>query len=191
MNLLEKASFRGQHTCPWWLCFMLDNPLRRWLQKPDLILKGLVQQGQTALDIGCGTGYFSVAMARAVGPTGKVICIDLQDKMLEMARRRAEQAGLSKVMQFHRCTEDSLGLKVVADFALAFYMVHEVRDKRKFLGEVRDMLKVGGTFLMVEPKHHVTEAAYKETISLAVALGFEAVSRPVRNWSWAVLFKKL
>jgi hypothetical protein len=44
---------------------------------------------------------------------------------------------------------------------------------------------------MVEPKHHVTEAAYKETVSLAVALGFEVVSRPSRNWSWAVLLKKL
>jgi ubiquinone/menaquinone biosynthesis C-methylase UbiE len=190
MSIYAKVFFRDQHTCPWWLCFTLDNPLRRWLQKPDLIVKELVQQGQTALDIGCGTGYFSVALARAVGPTGKVICIDLQEKMLEMAARRAERAGVSKITQFHRCTENSLGLKVVADFALAFYMVHEVRNKREFLGEVRDLLRSGGTFLLVEPKHHVTEVAFNETVSLAEELGFKSVDKPARRWSRAVLLKK-
>jgi len=191
MNLLDKALYRGQHTCPWWLCFTFDNPLRRRLQNPDLILNGLVQQGQTALDIGCGMGYFSLALARAVGPAGKVICIDMQDKMLETAGRKAERAELSKVMQFHRCTADNLGLKVTADFALAFWMVHEVRDRRKFLGEVRDLLKAGGTFLIVEPKLHVAAADFNETVSQAVALGFEVAARPVISMSRAVLFKKL
>ncbi len=190
MSLLNKALYRGQHTCPWWLCFTFDNPLRRWLQKPDLILKGIVQQGQTALDIGCGMGYFSLAMARAVGPVGKVICIDMQDKMLEMAAGRAERAGLGKVMQFHRCTADSLGLKVTAAFALAFWMVHEVRDKGKFLGEVRDLLKAGGTFLIVEPKLHVSGTDFNETVSAAMALGYEVAARPVISMSRAVLFKK-
>jgi ubiquinone/menaquinone biosynthesis C-methylase UbiE len=190
MNLLEKVFFRGQHTCPWWLCFTFDNALRRRSQNPDLILKGLVRQGQTALDIGCGMGYFSLAMARAVGPTGKVICIDLQEKMLEMAARRAERAGLSKVMQFHRCTADSLGVTVTADFALAFYMVHEVRDRRKLLGEVLDLLKPGGTFLVSEPKLHVPEAAFNETVSLAVGLGFEITGRPGISGSRTVLFRK-
>jgi ubiquinone/menaquinone biosynthesis C-methylase UbiE len=135
-------------------------------------------------------GYFSLAMARAVGPTGKVICIDLQDKMLEMARRRAERAGLSDVMQFHKCTADSLGIKITCDFALAFYMVHEVRDQRKFLEEVLDLLKSGGTFLVAEPKLHVPEAAFNKTLSLAQAAGFEVAGRPAISGSRAVLFKK-
>jgi ubiquinone/menaquinone biosynthesis C-methylase UbiE len=190
MNLSEKVLYRGQHTCPWWLCFTFDNPLRRRMQNPDLILKGLVQQGQTALDIGCGMGYFSLALARAVGPTGKVICIDMQEKMLEMAGRRAERAGLSEVMQFHRCTADSLGLNATADFALAFWMVHEVRDQPKFLGEVRDLLKAGGTFLLVEPKLHVAEAVFNKTVSMSEAVGFEAAGRPAISMSRTVLFKK-
>ena len=191
MNLLEKALYRGQHTCPWWLCFTFDNPLRRRLQKPDLVLNGLLQPGETAVDIGCGMGYFSMAIARKVGPSGKVICVDMQEKMLEMTRRKAERAGLSKVMQFHRCTVDSLGLKVTCDFVLAFWMVHEVRDQRKFLGEVRDLLKVGGTLLIAEPKLHVAEAALNETVYLAVAAGFEVANRPAISMSRAALFKKL
>ena len=191
MNLLEKALYRGQHTCPWWLCFTFDNPLRRRLQKPDLVLKGLLQPGETAVDIGCGMGYFSMAIARKVGPSGKVMCVDMQEKMLEMTRLKAERTGLSKVMQFHRCTADSLGLKVTCDFVLAFWMVHEVRDQRKFLGEVRDLLKVGGTLLIAEPKLHVTEAAFNETVCLAVAAGFEVANRPAISMSRAALFKKL
>jgi len=191
MNILDKALYRGQHTCPWWLCFTFDNPLRRRLQNPDLILNGLLGQGQTALDIGCGMGYFSLAMARKVGPPGKVICIDMQEKMLEMARRKAERAGLVKVMQVHRCTEDSLGVKVTCDFVLAFWMVHEVRDRLKFLGEVRDMLKEGGTLLISEPKLHVTGASFSETVSAAEAAGFTIAGRPDISMSRSVLFKKL
>ena len=190
MNLLEKASFRGQHTCPWWLCFTFDNPLRRRLQNPDLILKGLVQQGQTALDIGCGMGYYSLVLARMVGPEGKVFCIDLQEKMLETVKGKADKAGFHNI-HFHRCNTNSLGLTVAADFALAFWMVHEVRDQQKFLGEVHDSLKAGGTFLMVEPKLHVAEAAFNQTVYRAQETGFEIAARPDISMSRAVLFKKL
>jgi ubiquinone/menaquinone biosynthesis C-methylase UbiE len=190
MNILEKALYRGQHTCPWWLCFTFDNPLRRRLQKPDLILKGLLQPGETAIDIGCGMGYFSLAMAKMVGPAGKVICIDMQDKMLETARRRAERAGLGKVMQFHRCTADSLAIKVSCDFVLAFWMVHEVLDQPKFLWEVRDVLKEGGRLLIAEPKLHVTEAAFDKTVALSEAAGFKVADRPAISMSRAVLFNK-
>ena len=81
--------------CPWWLCPTFDNPLRRLIQDPDRILAGLVQPGETALDIGCGMGYFSIPLARLVGPEGKVICVDLQEQMLAGVRRRAERAGVA------------------------------------------------------------------------------------------------
>jgi len=190
MNLLDRALYRGQHTCPWWLCFTFDNPLRRQLQNPDLILEGLLKPGQTAVDIGCGMGYFSVAMARTVGPEGRVFCVDLQEKMLEAVRRKAEKAGLNN-MQFHRCSTETLGLTASADFALAFWMVHEVQDQQKFLREVRDLLKAEGTFLVVEPKLHVAGAAFNQTLFWAEKAGFKIAGRPVISMSRAALFNKL
>jgi ubiquinone/menaquinone biosynthesis C-methylase UbiE len=188
MNLLDRVLHRGRHTCPWWLCFTFDNPLRRRMQKPDQVLNGLLQPSQTALDIGCGMGYFSLEMARVVGPGGRVYCIDLQDQMLETARRRADKAGLKNI-SFHRCSEDSLGLDVSADLALTFWMVHEVRDQAKHFREVSGMLKPGGTLLMAEPRMHVPLESFESSVKVALSAGFETAGQPAVAWSRAMLLK--
>ncbi len=82
--------------CPWWLCATFDNPLRRLIHNPERILCELVRSGDTALDLGCGMGVFSIPLARLVGPSGKVICVDLQEQMLAGVRRRAERAGVAQ-----------------------------------------------------------------------------------------------
>jgi len=186
MSLLDKLLWRTG-TCPWWLCFTFDNPLRRIIQKPEKILHGLVREGDTALDIGCGMGYFSLPLAGIVGSSGKVICVDLQEKMLDAVRRKAERAGLIKVMRFQQCTLDSLGLTDNADFALAFWMVHEVRNKKGFFQDVRGSLKAEGTLLIVEPKLHVSRDAFDTTLSIAQAEGFKVVDRPTVTISMAAL----
>jgi ubiquinone/menaquinone biosynthesis C-methylase UbiE len=186
MSLLDSLFYR-KGTCPWWLCFTFDNPLRRRLQNPDDVLRGLVREGETVLDIGCGMGYLSLPLARMVGSNGRVICVDLQKEMLEAVRKRAERAGLAKSMTFHQGSPDSLGLSEKADFAVAFWMVHEVGNKPKFLQEVRASLRDGATFLIVEPKLHVTITAFEETVAAAQATGFKILSRPSVKISMAVL----
>jgi 2-polyprenyl-3-methyl-5-hydroxy-6-metoxy-1,4-benzoquinol methylase len=71
--------FLGEdHVCPWWFAYTFDNPLRRLIHPPVRIFEGLVQEGQTAVDIGCGMGYFTLGLARMVGQNGQVIAVDLQ-----------------------------------------------------------------------------------------------------------------
>ncbi len=186
MSFLDRLLWR-KGTCPWWLCFTFDNPLRRRLQNPDDILRGLVHEGETVLDIGCGMGYLSLPLARMVGFKGRVICVDLQKEMLEAVRKRAERAGLADVMTFHQSTPETLALSANADFAVAFWMVHEVSNKPKFLQEVHGSLREGGTFLIVEPKVHVTKTAFEETVAAAQKAGFQIASRPSVKISMAVL----
>ena len=50
------------------MAWTFDNPLRRWFQDPERILGSFVREGMTVADIGCGMGYFSVAMAKMIGP---------------------------------------------------------------------------------------------------------------------------
>ena len=56
--------------CPWWLAYTFDNRLRRLLYKPEMVLKPYVNPGMTLLDLGCGMGFFSIAMASLAGDTG-------------------------------------------------------------------------------------------------------------------------
>jgi ubiquinone/menaquinone biosynthesis C-methylase UbiE len=166
------------HTCPWWLGYTFDNPLRRALHDPERILSGLVRQGQAVVDIGCGLGYFSLAMARMVGPRGRVIALDLQAEMLVRARARARRRGVDGVIDFRRCAPDDLGLSDLVDFVLAFWMLHEVRDLAGLLAQVRSVLGPTGRLLVVEPKVHVPAARFATTVAEIEQSGFATASGP-------------
>jgi SAM-dependent methyltransferase len=93
-------------------------------------------------------------------------------------------------MTFHQSSPESLGLSASADFAVAFWMVHEVSNKPKFLQEVHGSLRDGGTFLIVEPKLHVTKTAFAETVAATQAAGFQILSTPSVKISMAVLLTR-
>jgi ubiquinone/menaquinone biosynthesis C-methylase UbiE len=174
--------------CPWWFIGSFDNPLRRYFQDPEQILGGLVAPGQTVVDLGCGMGYFTIPLARLVGESGRVIAVDLQAQMLCGVQRRAARASLQTRIQLHQCQANTLDLHKPVDFALAFWMVHEVRDKPRFLQEVADLLKPTARFLLVEPKLHVSQAAFHRTVELARAAGLQPCAEPAIGFSQAVLF---
>lgn len=60
-----------QHTCPWWLLFTFDNPLRSLVQNPQKMLRPYVKQGDIVLDVGCGMGFFTLGLAELVGQDGR------------------------------------------------------------------------------------------------------------------------
>ncbi|MBN1103218.1 MAG: methyltransferase domain-containing protein [Deltaproteobacteria bacterium] len=158
---------RRGHVCPWWLAYGFDNPFRRLIHDPQRIFAGLVRRGETALDVGCGMGYFSLALAGIVGEDGQVIAADLQPQMLERVRRRALRGGLQKRIRLHRCEPGKIGLREKVDFALAFWMVHEIPEKGEFMGELHGLLRPGGRLLLVEPRLHVSGREFRRTLQIA------------------------
>lgn len=175
--------------CPWWAAFTFDNALRPLIQNPDKILNGLIAPGQTAVDLGCGMGYFTIALARLVGENGRVIAVDLQDKMLQGTRRRAERAGLDERIRLHQCRPENLGVTERADFVLAFWMVHEVPSANGFMAQVHDLLKPTGRFLLVEPVVHVPAKSFIKTVAIARANGLRACKPPAVALSRTALFE--
>jgi ubiquinone/menaquinone biosynthesis C-methylase UbiE len=171
MSLLRLLHRRG-HTCPWWLAYTFDNALRGVVHRPSEILGGLVRRGDTVVDVGSGLGFFTIALAEMVGPEGKVISVDLQEGMLKRSRRRAEKRGLADRIEFHQASHTRLGLTKPVDFVLAFWMVHEVRDRAGFLGEVRSILRPSGHLLIAEPKGHVPPALFATITGLVRGAGF-------------------
>ena len=176
--------------CPWWGIHSFDNPLRQLVQNPERILGDLVRPGDRCLDVGCGYGYFTVALARLVGPTGSVVAVDIQPEMLKGVRRRAEAQHLTSRIQ--PCQADASGLRLegVFDFALAFWMVHEVPDQKAVLAEICGSLKEGGRFLMVEPKLHVGPEDFRRTIEIAESVGFTSVEQRRIFFSRSLLMSK-
>ena len=176
--LLEKLLLLGPHTCPWWLGYTFDNPLRRFIHRPESILREFVSPGDTAVDIGCGLGYFSIALAELVGPTGHVAAFDIQTQMIERAQRRAARRDLANRIDFRVCKPDSIGFDGEADFVLAFWMLHEVSDPEQFLAEVRSFLRPSGHALIAEPRLHVSKARFSAAIQQAERSGFRVAEGP-------------
>ena len=182
---------RNKHVCPWWLCFTFDNILRKLIQNPYEILNPYIKEGDTILDVGPGMGYFTIPLARLAGVKGHVIAADIQEKMLLALKKRAEQAGVDKRIIMHLCSPDSLGVKEKVNFILAFWMVHEVPDRKRFLNELFSVLEDKGAFLLVEPAIHVTKTNFEETVNLAIQAGFTLRERPRIFASRAALLVKL
>ena len=154
------------------MAYTFDNVLRRLFHNPEAILGGLVHEGQTVLDLGCGMGYFSLGMARLVRATGTVIAADLQEQMFSRVRSRSARAGLGTRVKTHLCGPHKIGLETPIDFALAFWMVHEVPDQAALFRELHSLLKGSSALLIVEPRLHVSAAAMRKTERIAESAGF-------------------
>ncbi|HEX6133127.1 MAG TPA: methyltransferase domain-containing protein [Longimicrobiales bacterium] len=166
------ASQRTHPDFPWWVAYTFDNPLRRLVHDPARILNGLLKRGDTAVDIGCGLGFFTVAMAKLVGAGGRVIAVDIRSEMLERTRRRVERRGLADRVTLHQVEPDRLNITGPVDFALAFWMVHEAPDRRALLSQVRSILRPTGHLLIAEPKGHVGPRLFEKITTLARDVGF-------------------
>jgi ubiquinone/menaquinone biosynthesis C-methylase UbiE len=183
----------SERVCPWWLGYLLVSPLRSLLNDPRAILTPYVKNGMTVLEVGSGMGFFTLPLAELVGSTGKVISIDLQEKMLRGLRKRATKAGLNTRIETRLCASNSLNvddLAEKADFGFVFAVIHEVPDKERMLAEIFSATKQGGKLLIADPKGHETAKNFNETIAMAEAAGFLVLDRPIISRSYAVLLQK-
>lgn len=183
----------SNRVCPWWLGFLLVSPLRRLLYYPEDILKPHIREGMNVLDVGCGMGFFSLPIARLVGETGRVVCVDLQARMINGLLRQAKKAVLLDRIDARICQTNSLMLSDIAgkiDFALAFAVVHEVPDKERLLSEICHTMKEEGKLLIVEPKTQVSKTDFNKTISIARSMGFEVINDLAIRRSHAMLLGK-
>jgi ubiquinone/menaquinone biosynthesis C-methylase UbiE len=185
--MIEKLK-DNKHVCPWWLCFTFDNPIRKIIHDPIKILSSYIHEGDTAIDIGPGMGYFTIPLAQMVGSTGCVTAIDIQSKMLSALMERANKKGVAERIKTHLASPESIGIHKKADFILAFWMAHEVPDQRRFLSEIRNLMKPDGLFLLVEPVIHVSMKNFSHAIKTAKELGFVIKGSPKIRMSQSALF---
>ncbi len=190
---MDNAKESAHRVCPWWLGYFLASPLRKLEYNPRTILAPYVKEGMTVLDFGSAMGFFSIPLAQMVGPAGKVICIDMQEKMLARLKKRAQKAGVSAQIETRLCTQDSPGLAPLAgtiDFALLFAVVHEVPARAALFAGVASALKPQANLLLAEPKGHVSAEDFARSIAIAKEQGFVEVATPQISRSYAVLLQR-
>lgn len=179
--------------CPWWLGYLLASPLRRLLQDPARILSPYVREGMIVLEPGPGMGFFTLELARLVGPGGRVVAIDIQPRMLGGLKRRLAKAGLLDCVDIRAARPDSMGLADLAgrvDFVLAFAVVHEMPSASSFFVESYQALKPGGCLLLAEPTGHVSAEQFEAELKVALQAGFREAGRPFIRHSRAALLRK-
>ena len=190
IKLLRKFLLFDQHTCPWWLAYSWDNRFRTLFHNPDSFIKPFVQPGAKVADLGCGMGYFSIAMAAYTGDSGKVYATDIQAKMLDILQKRIKKYQYREVITPFLVKHENDHIPDMLDFILSFWMLHEVPDKASFLEFWLDSLSGNGKFLLVEPKFHVTRIQFDEEIALCMNNGLTILDYPEIRFSRSVIFEK-
>ncbi len=161
--------------------YVLASPLRRLVQSPEEILRPYVRPGMTVLEPGPGMGFFTLPLARMAGPSGRVVAVDVQPKMLARLKRRAASNGVWEHLDLRLAQPASMGVADLAgqvDFALAFAVVHEVPSPEVFFREIAQSLKQNGKLLLVEPSGHITHSEFGNELESAARAGLRLAARP-------------
>ncbi len=181
-------------TCPVWVGYLLILPVRKLYQNPYKILSNYLSPGMQVIDYGCGMGFFSLPMAKMVSPNGKVICIDIQEKMIEKLKHRLRRKRVNHIIETRVASAENKwgldGLKNKIDFILLFAVLHEVYNKKALFTELYKILKKTGKILFVEPKHHVPYQEFKETLNIAESVGFICKESPKIKMSYSIVLSK-
>jgi SAM-dependent methyltransferase len=141
-----------------------DDPTRDAWQRPAEVIAAMkIAEGQTVADIGAGTGYFLPHLARAVGPKGKVLGLDIEPDMVRYMRERAARDGLVPV-QARVVALDDPGLPAGGiDRVLIVDTWHHIDGRAAYAAKLRAGLAAGGAVFVVDftleakrgpPAHH-------------------------------------
>ena len=186
---MTHSKYDIHNICPVEKAGHLELRIRRWFQNPRAILRPYVRPGMTVLDLGCGPGFFTLEMAQMVGPSGRVVAVDLQQGRVDRLAAKVDQSTLKARLDARVCQPRDIGLSTRVDFALAFYLLHEVPDQRALFSQLRTALTPKGKVLVVEPPFHVSKKAFARMIDIAADVGLTSVARPRIFLSKAVVLQ--
>jgi ubiquinone/menaquinone biosynthesis C-methylase UbiE len=129
----------------------LDRPEREAEEQPEQALDALkIRAGMTVADVGAGTGYMALRMARRVGPSGKVYANDLQPEMLQKLRARSQHEKLSNVETVQGTEADPKLPPNTMDLVLLVDVYHEFSQPQAMLDKIRESLKPDWRLVLLE-----------------------------------------
>jgi ubiquinone/menaquinone biosynthesis C-methylase UbiE len=151
----------------------LDRPERATEEQPGKALDALnLKPGMTVADIGAGTGYMTLRIARRVGPSGRVYGVDIQPEMIRRLEANAARAGFTNVQPVLGIPTNPELPDNAVDLALMVDVYHELAEPQAMLRALRVSLKPDGKLVLLEyrkedpaipirPDHEMTVAEAK------------------------------
>src|SRR5207253_8759287 len=109
-----------------------------------------IEPGSTMADIGAGTGYFSLRLAKRVGTKGKVLASDIQPEMVRLLGENMKKAGVENIEPIQCTVTDAKLPPNKVDLALMVDVYHELSDPERTIAQVRRALKRDGRLVLVE-----------------------------------------
>jgi ubiquinone/menaquinone biosynthesis C-methylase UbiE len=180
----------------------LEIPDRDVWQRPDHIMDVLgIAEGSVVADLGAGSGWFTVRLARRVRPTGRVFAEDIQPEMIEVIKRRVARENLQRTVEFKLGTAEDLRLpENTLDAALIVDAYHEMDQPVQLLRSAARALKSDGRIGIVEftkigggPGPPMEERVDPErVIREANAAGLRLVAQPsILRYQYMLVFQKV
>ncbi len=170
---------------------------------PSDILERLgVHEGQVLADLGAGSGFYTFAAAKIVGPAGTVYAVEIQKEVLARLANHARYEHLTNIHFLHGDVDRLRGSHIAdnsVDTVLACNVLFQIENTAAFVAEVKRILKSGGRVLVVDwagsfgstgpqPQYVVTAAAAEEFFTKA---GFTKVNTiPAGDHHWGLIFRK-
>ena len=187
VKLLFRARRRQGRTipCPHQFGWLLDHRFRRWCYR-NVLDRLALAPGATVLDVGAGTGTFTLPAARRVAPAGRVIAIDVQQAMIDKLRRRLAREGVSNVEPHVASACDLPVVDGSVDVALIIGALGEVPDQHRALAEVYRVLKPGGQVSITETFFDPDYNWPKELTRLLEELNFTVTGRKGGFWLYTL-----
>jgi ubiquinone/menaquinone biosynthesis C-methylase UbiE len=188
---------RFEHAQDWVARF--DDPSRDEWQKPDVVIAALqLAADDVVADVGAGTGYFAMRLARAV-PDGKVIATDVEPDMVRHLGERARKEGLANVIAVQGDAADPK-LPEHVDAILIVDVLHHVADRPAFFRALAGTLDDAGKIVVVDfkpdapedgpgpPRKHRLAIAELERDAKAAGLSLQATDESSLPYQYVLRF---
>jgi ubiquinone/menaquinone biosynthesis C-methylase UbiE len=176
---------------PEFLASAIDNPLRRRIQPPsEMPLRHGIDPGMTVLEVGPGNGRYTIETARAVGPLGKVVAVDIEPKMIERVSRRAQAEAVTNLEAKTASVYDLPFRDATFDAVSMIAVISEIPDPHRALKEFHRVLKPTGTLafseLITDPDYPLS----RTLIRTVGAAGFRLRNRLGNFVAYTLVFDK-
>src|SRR5215203_2196467 len=165
---------RNPSACPYGQRVFLDLP-RPFLRRDELLRMLAPVAGERVLEVGPGTGHYTLDVARRLEPGGQLDVLDLQPAMLEETMRRAAARGVRNVVPAQGNAQALPYPGATFDGAYLVATLGEVPDRNRALRELRRVFKPGGRLVVGEgqPDPHMVGFQTLQGLAEAAGLDFE------------------